>query len=225
MELSSYILAFTSGLFGGFHCIGMCSGINGGFFAAHGGAPTLKPVLFFHLARIGVYMLLGISGAVLGRTLVQVGMVGKSQGLLMMVSGVLLILMGMYMAFTVWQKAQLKNNCNWKPIVFSPYAVHKKPPAPWVAGLLNGLVPCSLVFSVAIKATGTADPFRAGLLMLSFGLGTLPVMALLSATGAQLGNLQARSIRMVVSLLVIVLGLWTFYEGLIFYDVMRGLSN
>jgi len=97
--------------------------------------------------------------------------------------------------------------------------------APLLAGLLNGLVPCSLVFSVAIKAAGTADPAKAGLLMLVFGLGTLPTMAMVSVTGALISQQKLKLLEIVAALSVIALGIWTVREGWIFYDIMRGLSN
>ena len=61
----SYALAFATGLFGSFHCIGMCSGINGGFTLGYGRFSNPFPLLAYHGARIGVYALFGIIGALL----------------------------------------------------------------------------------------------------------------------------------------------------------------
>jgi sulfite exporter TauE/SafE len=89
----------------------------------------------------------------------------------------------------------------------------------------NGLVPCSLVFSVAIKASALASPLEAGALMLVFGLGTVPAMLGVSLLGGAIGD-AARGLRLrLAGLVVVALGAWTMYQGLVFYDVMRGLAD
>jgi sulfite exporter TauE/SafE len=81
------------------------------------------------------------------------------------------------------------------------------------------------VFSVAVKAVATADPIRAGALMAAFGLGTLPTMAAVSTLGGVVGTRARGLAARLAGFSVIALGLWTLYEGLVFYDIMRGLSN
>ena len=101
-------------------------------------------------------------------------------------------------------------------------------PKPWfplLGGLLNGLAPCSLVFSVALQAAATTDPLRAGLLMLVFGLGTLPAMLGLSLLSAFIGERMRGLFARLAALTVFALGAWTFYQGWVFFDIMRGLGN
>lgn len=232
----SYLIAFSTGLLGAFHCIGMCSGINGGFFAGYSShqrqLPRIFPILAFHGARIAVYSILGVVGAILGQTIVQMGLFGKMQGILMMVSGALIILIGFYLLGLFGKRKQsdpktLSTELNTEPQVIKfidPISL-KARLAPFFAGFFNGLVPCSLVFSVAIKASGTADPVQAGLLMLAFGVGTLPTMGLVSVIGSFIGAQTYQLIEKLAALSVIFLGVWTLYEGWIFYDIMRGLAN
>ena len=49
-----------------------------------------------------------------------------------------------------------------------------------IAGLLNGLMPCPLTFAMAVKATSATTIMEGGLLMLTFGAGTLPTMLFVS---------------------------------------------
>ena len=217
-------IAFMTGIFGTFHCLGMCSGINGGFFIHSGLGVRLPSLLAFHGMRLGVYTLLGVSGAVLGQVLVQSGIVGKAQGLLMILAGVLISLLGLnLLGLPLWRRSGREPSL---PTVSLASLRRRSPLATSLtAGLFNGLVPCSLVFSVAVKAAATADPLRAGLLMLSFGAGTLPSMVAVTLAGASLGaNLRGGLVK-VAGVVVVLLGMWTLYEGLIFYDVMRGLAN
>ncbi|RUM94190.1 MAG: sulfite exporter TauE/SafE family protein [Thiothrix sp.] len=223
-----YALAFATGVFGAFHCLGMCSGLAGGFFVGYGWQRNIFPFIAYHGSRIFVYSLLGITGALLGRVIVQTGIVGKGQGILMILSGVLIVLIGLYLlrrALLSRQNKPLTNCTDQQPLQFFDKSTIPGRVTPYLGGILNGLVPCSLVFSVAIKAAGTADPMRAGLLMLSFGAGTLPTMATVSAMGALLSSQTQTIFRTFAAVSVIALGLWTLYEGWIFYDIMQGLSN
>jgi len=167
----SYALAFATGVFGAFHCLGMCSGLAGGFFAGYGWQRSLSPFLAYHGSRILIYSLLGVTGALLGRVIVQSGLVGKGQGLLMILSGLLIVTIGFFMlrrSAIPNQNTQPSSCEHQQPIKFFDNATSPGRLAPFIGGSLNGLVPCSLVFSVAIKAAATADPMRAGFLMLFF---------------------------------------------------------
>jgi hypothetical protein len=221
MELS-VALAFSAGLFGALHCLGMCSGLAGGFFAHYGLAHRGLPTLAYHAARILAYVVLGALGAFLGRVLVQTGLFGKGQGLLMIGAGLVVTLLGLGMLGLF---RPLRTRPQTPAAV--PVAAPRQPSlaTPIAAGIVNGLVPCSLVFSVAIKAAATADPARAALLMLAFGVGTLPMMLTVSLAGAAWGSAAHRLGRPLAGIAVVSLGLWTLYEGLIFYDVMRGLGD
>jgi sulfite exporter TauE/SafE len=223
----SLTLAFATGLLGALHCLGMCGGIAGGLFVRFGRGRLASPILLFHATRILVYVLLGAAGAALSRVLVQTGLVGKGQGLLMMVAGLVIIAIGLSLAGSVPRRTRADGERRSRSVVVpfptAPTAAHAWSPA--VAGALNGFVPCSLVFSVAVKATATADPLRAGMLMAAFGLGTLPTMGLASLAGAIIGRRATGLLAGLTGLVVVALGLWTLYEGLVFFEVMRGLGN
>lgn len=217
-------MAFVTGVFGAWHCIGMCSGVNAGFFAGIRRAPRALDLVLFHATRIGVYALLGIAGALLGQVVAQSGIVGKLQGILMMLAGVLVVVLGMNL---VRRRVGAPAEPVTSPVV--PLASLATPARPYLAplfgGVLNGLVPCSLVFSVAVPAAATADPLQAGLLMLAFGAGTLPVLAAMSLLGASLGCRVRGVMARLAGITVAALGIWTFYQGYVMYEVFAGLAN
>lgn len=213
-------LAFITGLFGSFHCIGMCGGINGGFTLGYGRS-NLLPLLAYHASRITMYTLFGVIGALLGRVVVQTGIIGKTQGLLMILSGIIVVFLGLSLL-----RIPKPTRTIAIPVNFTIQSERAKPPLnPFVAGLLNGLVPCGLVFSVAVKAAATAEPLHAGLLMLAFGAGTLPAMGAISLLGSAIGTRLRGGLARLAGVAVILLGLWTIYEGAAFFDIMRGLAN
>ncbi|MEN8180642.1 MAG: sulfite exporter TauE/SafE family protein [Pseudomonadota bacterium] len=219
----SYALAFATGLFGSFHCIGMCSGINGGFTLGYGRISNPFPLLAYHGARIGVYALFGIIGSLLGHVVVQSGIVGKTQGVLMILAGGLVVLLGLNLLGLLNRKPDRVKTSRVKISLPSPQSNRQLNPL--LAGLLNGLVPCGLVFSVAVKAAATTSPVEAGLLMLAFGAGTLPAMGAISLLGSAIGARLRGGLAKLAGLTVILMGLWTIYEGATFFDIMWGLAN
>lgn len=206
MNEAGYLLAFANGLLGALHCLGMCSGMAAS--CGVGGPRLLWPVLWYQGARILTYCALGVAGALAGQVLVQTGWVGKLQGVLMMGAGVLVSLNGLGLMGG-----------------FPRQGVPKWPLLPPLLGVLNGLAPCSLVFTVALAAVATQDPWRAAGLMLLFGLGTVPTMAAVSILALRGVRLCPGPWARVTGLAVLLLGLWTLWQGWVFFDVMRGLVD
>lgn len=223
-----YPLAFLTGLLGAGHCLGMCSGLAAGPALHQGTWWRPGPLLAYHGGRIAVYVVLGALGALLGRTLVQTGALGKVQGLFMILAGLVIVALGLGLTGLLpWVAPRRCGGAAHSVPVPVPRQVTswRARLAPLMAGLGNGLVPCSLVFSVATRATATADPLQAAGLMLSFGLGTLPMMGTVSALGGLTGHLTRGLALRLAGAVVVLLGAWTLYEGLVFYRVMSGLAN
>lgn len=228
MSEFGYSLAFMTGLLGAFHCLGMCGGYAAGYFAGHGWRGKIAPHLLYHGVRITTYVLMGAAGAVVGHTLVQTGIFGKGQGILFIIAGVVIVLFGLSLSGVLsWGRravgAQTEGTCS-RPVPFEDWPRGKRY-LPLTAGLVNGLAPCSLVFSVAVKSVATGDPIRSGLLMLCFGLGTLPTMLLVTTAGAVVSEKVRGVFARLAGVVVILFGGWTVYEGVVFYDIMRGLAN
>jgi sulfite exporter TauE/SafE len=78
---------------------------------------------------------------------------------------------------------------------------------------------------VAVKATTAGGPLQGSLLMLAFGLGTLPSMLFVSALFGKLGVKLRGQLLKVAALFVIALGLSTLIQGLTFFNAIKGLAN
>ena len=219
----SYLLAFAAGLFGAPHCLGMCTGLAGGLFLHQGFTRKGLPALLYHAGRVATYVALGVAGALLGRVVVQSGAFGKGQGLLMIAAGIAVLVLGLGLLGVLPFARPARCRAT------SGVAVAPPGPrgllTPLLAGVGNGLVPCSLVFSVAIKASTLASTLEAAALMLVFGLGTVPAMLGVSLLGGFFGNAARGAQLRIAGLVVVALGVWTLYEGIVFYDVMRGLAD
>ncbi|MEW5726389.1 MAG: sulfite exporter TauE/SafE family protein [Pseudomonadota bacterium] len=218
-------LAFTAGLLASGHCLGMCGSLVSAFFVRMGDAGKgVVPLACYHGARIGIYTLVGMAAALAGMALVSTGIIGKAQAILQILAGVVVILLGLDVLG--WVRM---------PAVGLPVAAARalfaaagrRGPATGAAmgGVLNGLMPCALTLAMAVKATAAPDPVQGGLILLAFGLGTLPAMLFVSVVFGRLGAGLRGWLLKGAALVVIALGVATLMQGVRFFEVMRHLSN
>jgi sulfite exporter TauE/SafE len=84
----------------------------------------------------------------------------------------------------------------------------QSPGQAFALGTIWGWLPCGLVYSVLVAALATGSPARGGLLMLTFGLGTLPALLAMGMAAVRLKTLlQNFWVRRVSGLAVLGFGL------------------
>lgn len=223
----SYSLAFMTGLLGSGHCIGMCGGLVSAFFIKLGDRNP-GPLLYvaYHAGRISVYFLIGVSAALIGAALVQTGLIGKAQGILQIIAGLVVIFLGLdilglapkRVAFRFLPTAALHT-------LFRRAREKGSAAGAALGGAVNGLMPCSMTLAMAVQATNAPAPLEGGLLLLAFGAGTLPAMLFMSALFGRLGGKARGYLLKGAALLVIALGVSTVYQGIAYYRVIRTLGN
>jgi sulfite exporter TauE/SafE len=85
--------------------------------------------------------------------------------------------------------------------------------------MLNGIIPCGLVYSFAIIAASTASPLWGALVMASFGLATIPALFFLGSVTKFLQKGSWRGVMMkLAAFLVVLYGVFTMYKG---YNFVR----
>jgi sulfite exporter TauE/SafE len=92
-----------------------------------------------------------------------------------------------------------------------------------LAGFLNGLMPCALVFSLTLKAATAPSIATGAAWLFVFGLGTVPAMALAGVLAHWLGAQALVWLRRAAGLLIIGLGLQAIWSGAKFFQVMLHL--
>ena len=179
----SYFAAFLTGLLGGAHCVGMC----GGIVAAMSLQPGGKQPFVFHLAysagRVASYALAGALAGLIGSAAFLSDTLYPLQTGLYVMAQVVLILLGLYLAGLdqtvlvlermgglLWRRLQ--------PLLARAMPIHTLPQA-LAAGAVWGWLPCGLVYSVLVSALAAGGAGRGALLLLLFGLGTLPNLLLM----------------------------------------------
>jgi sulfite exporter TauE/SafE len=92
--------------------------------------------------------------------------------------------------------------------------------------MLNGLLPCGLVYSFAVFAASTASPLWGALVMFVFGLGTLPTLFLLGHVTKFLQRGSLRDVMMkLAAMLVVLYGAMTLYKGYRFIKDPEGMQR
>ncbi len=213
-----YGLAFMAGVLGSGHCLGMCGALVSGYFMKAGPSKRYLPYFMYQLARIFVYTMVGFAAAALGFVLVSSGVFGKVQSILQMFIGAIVIILAL--GILGWIPFQGSVRLLPMNLLRRGYAESRtKGPllGATIAGLLNGLMPCPLTFAMAVKATSATTVMEGGLLMLTFGAGTLPTMLFVSlAFGKMSAHFRGLMLKS-AALIMIVMGCNTIYMGLSFY--------
>lgn len=181
---ASYLTAFLVGLLGGVHCAGMCGGIVatlglGVPEARRGRIGSILPFLFaYNGGRILSYTLAGALMGGVGVLAANVVAVRQAQLVLELAAGLFMVALGLYLGGWWSGVARLEHlgGALWRrlePLGRRLMPV-RTPAQAWVLGMVWGWLPCGLVYSVLVWSIAAGSAGHGALLMLSFGLGTLP---------------------------------------------------
>jgi sulfite exporter TauE/SafE len=217
MNLETIGAAFLVGLLGGTHCVGMCGGIVGALSAGlSADVRSARGRFFFtqlayNAGRISSYVLAGIVFGFIGKQLVTVEVLqGMPIGRIL--GGVVMILLGIYL--TGWWHSLLflerAGAHVWKYIepLGRRFIPVRNVPQAYVLGLVWGWLPCGMVYTVLALALSTGSVADGALVMLAFGLGTLPTLMTMGLALTAMGRLARRPwVRIAAGILVILMGL------------------
>ena len=223
-----YGLLFIIGLLTSVHCVAMCGGINlsqclprvvpdkgSGACGATGSSgsrwQTVKPSLLYNMGRVVSYTVIGGLVGALGSVLI---LPGRAKGLIALVAGVFMVIMGLNMLqiFPALRKFNPRMPRALAGLVYQEKQRGNK--GPFTVGLLNGLMPCGPLQAMQIYALSTGNPLEGALSMLLFSLGTVPLMFGLGALGSLLSRRFTRKMMQASAMLVIILGVLMFQNGL-----------
>lgn len=215
-DLLLLISAFSIGLAGSAHCIGMCGGISGSLGLAD---QRIRISLSYHLGRLLSYSLIGL---VLGSILPLLGSAAHAPHwgyVFRIFTAVLMILIGLQIFFRIDLIRKLERHAYplWQRIqkIAQRFIPVRNFRDGFLLGCLWGLLPCGLIYSALALALGNGSPLYGALLMLSFGLGTLPAMLSISLFSGQLSqHLQHPESRAMLGILIIILGFWTLLHSI-----------
>jgi len=210
----SIFAVFLVGLLGGVHCLGMCGSIVGIFTTQ---VPKDKVRWPFHLAySSGRILSYTMAGALVG-AVGQAGLLMRDavpvQHLLFALSSFMLVALGLYLA-GVWGMVRHMEQLGsglWKRL--QPFTTRLLPvntvPRALGLGALWGWLPCGLVYSVLLTALASGSAAQGALVMLAFGLGTLPNLLAIGLFWESIkGWAQSPRVRVLAGALVASFGIY-----------------
>ena len=213
--------AFIAGLVGSVHCIGMCGGIVGLLTMSlpdnvrQSYLRLIPYLLTYNIGRISSYIIAGVLMGFLGSQFSQVLPLENPRLVAMWVSGLFMIALGLYIG-AWWQTLTFLEKAGgylWRKIepLGRRFLPVKHPLQALGLGLVWGWLPCGLVYAILFFALTSNSAWNGGLLMLAFGLGTLPMLLTMGATTQWITKFAHKLIvRRIAGLIVILFGLMIF---------------
>jgi len=211
--LEFFVPAFLLGLLGSVHCVGMCGPIAMALpvhqFDTQG---KLLRYALYHIGKILSYTLLG---AIVGSVGAGFLLMGVQQWLSISI-GVLMILFVLFSgnyfsSFSIGIFAKLNG---WIKAQFSGFIQQKTLSSFWFIGLLNGLLPCGLVYAGLAGALATFSVAGAAGFMFFFGLGTVPLLLMFTMYANATGFKTMRAFQKAVPVVLIAMGILLVLRGL-----------
>ena len=208
------LTSFFVGLLGSLHCVGMCGPIaialpipNANNFSFVIGR------LLYNLGRVATYSFLGAVFGLLGSRLVISGFqqsVSITLGIAILIA---VLIPPKYKAkisqHTIIQKITLplKSGISdlFKRGTFS---------AMFLIGLLNGLLPCGLVYVALAGAIASGNAISGTLVMILFGLGTIPMMFAATIFGKFINLNIRKKITKAIPVFAVILGILFIVRGM-----------
>lgn len=210
--------ALLLGFAGSFHCIGMCGPIALSIAGRQAGGNGKGPArlwghLSYFLGKTITYGLLGLVFGLFGQGLV---LAGFQQALSVAMGSVMLLLVAISLVKIKWFHSNRATVFLQGKLISAFGYLLKRPGnfTPLLIGLLNGLLPCGLVYIGITAAIATGHSLYAALYMVLFGVGTMPVMLAFTVFAGQLSFSWRDRIRQLTPVLMAVVGTILVLRGL-----------
>lgn len=214
MSLEIILSALMLGIIGSFHCAGMCGPIalaiplnNKNWFSRINGS------LIYNIGRAVTYAIMGAVFGLFGKGLVMAGFQKWVS-----------IIMGIIMITSVLFPSLYKNNIDLGKTASSfvgklktklgALLLKRSYSSLLLIGLLNGLLPCGLVYMAIAGAIATTGSLSGALFMFIFGLGTLPMLFAISILSNSLGVKLRTKMTKIIPVVVFIIGVLFILRGL-----------
>ena len=217
IDIFSIITIAFLGSFG--HCLGMCGGIVIAYSSTKIDKKYSKLMqsiahLSYSFGRITTYVMLGaVFGAIGGVAQFN----GYTMATMTIVAGIFMILAGLSLLGKIKFLTKLEHSFSTSSFyqnTFRKVLRSRSLYSFYILGLLNGLLPCGLVYFFAVTAASTGSALWGAFVMLIFGLSTVPALFSLGYFTGLFTKSSFRQLMMnLASLIVIVFGVYTVYRG------------
>ncbi len=216
------IAAFTTGLLGGLgHCIGMCGPIVASYTLSDTSSTTIVSRLFTHIlyntGRITTYMFIGALMGLTGSFINTAGSISGFQNIVAVIAGLIMIMMGLNISGILGRAGWLEGHNNFIMKTGKDLLHEHSMWRYYPLGALFGFLPCGFSYAAFTAAAGTGSFLSGMLLMMFFGLGTLPALLLFGIAASYI-SIQLRGLLYKTAGLVVILtGIYFLAKGIRLY--------
>ncbi|WP_296699136.1 sulfite exporter TauE/SafE family protein [Algoriphagus sp.] len=203
--------AIILGFLGSFHCVGMCGPIA----LAVGGANKNKFIgnkILYHIGRSITYAFLGLVIGALGFSLALAGLqqgLSIGMGVLILVFAISFKKSDRLLSIPFFSKWIL-----WIKRMLGKYLKSGKSSAFFATGMVNGLLPCGMVYMALVAALALQSPFLGAVYMFFFGIGTVPLLLVLMVSGSVLNISLRQKFQSAIPYLGVLIGILFIFRGL-----------
>ncbi len=213
MTLEIFIPALLLGAVSSIHCIGMCGPLAMALPLKGGQASKFTGALLYNLGRITTYAVFGIVFGLIGRSFAWFGWQQKisiTLGLIILIALILPRVLNNQHLFTKWNnRVMVVLREKLGKLLFNGH-----PASLYAIGILNGLLPCSMVYLALAGAVATGDALYGAVFMASFGAGTLPAMWTISFFGGMMKQSIRVNARKLFPAMMIIMAFLLILRGL-----------
>ena len=205
--------AFIMGLAGSLHCIGMCGPLALSLPVSHNSnLSRITTGTIYNLGRIFSYAVLGLIFGTVGKFLIA----SHWQSMFSLALGIIILL---YLFIPKKHLHFSKQTILSKPFLqlrsqLGKLFQSKKTSSFFFIGILNGLLPCGLVYLALTSSVITGSSLNGGLFMAFFGLGTFPAMLVTIVMGIYLNQQVRLKISRALPVLLFIMGALLIFRGL-----------
>ncbi|MGE0081668.1 MAG: sulfite exporter TauE/SafE family protein [Thiohalomonadaceae bacterium] len=222
---ASFLAALVVGFSGGVHCVGMCGGIVGALSFGVPDAVRGRPLRFlpyllaYNGGRVLSYTLAGALVGGLGLLAANLILLHRGQLALQVIAALFMIALGLYLGgwWSGLARVEQAGKGVWRHVepLGRRLVPVRDPLRAFALGLVWGWLPCGLVYSVLVWALSAGGPAQGALLLLGFGLGTLPNLFAMGLLASRMAAFTRKPwVRRTAGLLVIAFGLVEAYRAL-----------
>ncbi len=206
---------FALGIMGSFHCLGMCGPIALSL-PVNKERPlyALLSNLFYQLGRVSTYAMLGFLFGWLGQ---GIQLAGIQQYLSIGVGIAMIVLVVFPRATNFFSQPLTGRYLRWTGPLKSALGKMMRQDQPqnrFVFGLLNGLLPCGLVYVALVGAIGMGSAMEGAAYMALFGIGTIPMMFMAMFAGSVLRVSFRQRLQKLVPIVVVIIGALFILRGM-----------
>lgn len=207
------ISAVLLGLAANLHCIGMCGPISMALpLDRSSNWKILSGALTFHFGRLLTYSLLGGFIGLIGLSITTLGIMQW----LSILSGIVLIIFAWRGLFgKIFSGNAAFSGISMKVSRGMGKLLKSRNPAKLLfLGMLNGVLPCGMVFAALLNALLAGSPMMSGIAMFTFGVGTLPALLVVAFAAQKIGSKLRSRFNQVAPYFLTIIGILVVLRGM-----------